>query len=264
LTTSPMAVFRITSRTKRVALAKKSLRYIVHRRSQEQRPVTRTLYDPFGETTKSQTYEAMDQAGKQVTFFRTVISPDPAREDTHRDLDLRLLTQATMQQLKLRLKGKPFQYYAAIHTDHARNRHIHVILLLEKDRLAKADLKALRLAATAHAREQRLLLDQGQVKAAATQAREQAHVPPKAQLIFRSHASRHLAWEAGGLEPRGGVPHQNPICAACGPHAQMHRLTKTLFHCPTCGRIVKAAGIGLEVVRAPTLELSLGLEVGTP
>jgi hypothetical protein len=101
-----MAVFRITSRTRRTDLAKRSLRYIVHRRRQEQNPITRTLYDPFGETTKSQAYEAMDQAGKQVTFFRTVISPDPATEDTHRDLDLRLLTQATMQQLKLRLKGE--------------------------------------------------------------------------------------------------------------------------------------------------------------
>jgi hypothetical protein len=258
-----MAVFRITSRTKRVALAKKSLRYIVHRRSQEQQPITRTLYDPFGETTKSQAYDAMDQAGKRVTFFRTVISPDPATEDTNRDLDLRLLTQATLQQLQLRLKGKPFQYFAAIHTDHSRNRHIHVIVLLEKGRLAKADLKALRLAATANAREQRLLLDQGQAKAVATQARAQAPVPPKAQSIFRSHSSRHLAWEERGLERSGGVPQQNPICASCGPHAQMHRLTKTLFQCPTCGRIVKAAGIGLEVVRAPTLELALGLEVGS-
>jgi hypothetical protein len=139
-----------------------------------------------------------------------------------------------------------------------------VIVLLEKGRLAKADLKALRLAATANAQEQRLLLDQGQVKAEETPAREQAHVPSKAQLIFRSHASRHLAWEEGGREPSGGVPPHNPICASCGPHAQMHRLTKTLFQCPTCGRIVKDAGLGLEVVRAPTLELSLGLEVGTP
>ena len=43
----------------------------------------------------------------------------------------------------------------------------------------------------------------------------------------------------------------------------MRRLTKTLFHCPSCGRIIKDEGIGYQVVREPTLELSLGLEVGT-
>jgi ribosomal protein L37AE/L43A len=83
-------------------------------------------------------------------------------------------------------------------------------------------------------------------------------------MIFRSQASgKHIRQEQT-VEQSGGVPPQSPICASCGPNAQMHRLTKTLFLCPTCGRIVKDAGIGLEVVRAPTLELSLGLEVGTP
>jgi hypothetical protein len=42
----------------------------------------------------------------------------------------------------------------------------------------------------------------------------------------------------------------------------MQRLTKTLFHCPSCGRIVAHRGLHWEVVRQPTLELSVGLEVG--
>jgi hypothetical protein len=179
----PLAVFRITSRTRRIDLAKRSLRYIIHRRSREQEPITRTLYDPFGETRKLHAYETMDQAGKRTTFFRTVISPDPTTEDTNRDLDLRLLTEATMRRLQLRLQGKPFAYFAALHTNHSKHRHVHVIVLLEKGRLSKADLTALRQAATGNAREQRRLLDQGQEE---TRTQELGQPTANAQVIFRS------------------------------------------------------------------------------
>jgi hypothetical protein len=157
-----MAIFRITSRTRRAALAKKSIRYIVHRRSREQSTITRTLYDQYGITDKYAAYSRIDRTGEWGTCFRTVISPDPALEDSNRDLDLRLLTEATMQALRLRLKDKAFGYFAAIHTDHSNNRHIHVLLLLKKHRLSKADLKALRDAATANAQKQRRLLDKSQ------------------------------------------------------------------------------------------------------
>src|SRR4051794_16026973 len=154
-----MAIFRITSRTRRADLAKRSLRYIVHRRSREQPTITRTLYDNYGTTDKYQAYSRIDRRGEWATCFRTVISPDPLVEDAKRDLDLRALTEATMRQLQLRLRDTPFSYFAAMHTDHSNNRHIHALLLLKKHRLSKADLKALRDAATENAREQRQLLD---------------------------------------------------------------------------------------------------------
>src|ERR671939_1380253 len=155
----PMAIFRITSRTRRTDLAKKSIRYIVHRRSREQPTITRTLYDQYGITDKHQAYNRIDKRGAWATCFRTVISPDPIVEDANRDLDLRWLTEATMRQLRLRLKDQPFSYFAAMHTDHANNRHIHVLLLLKQHRLSKTDLKALREAATENAKEQRRTLD---------------------------------------------------------------------------------------------------------
>jgi hypothetical protein len=154
-----MAIFRITSRTRRPDLAKHSIRYIVHRRSREQPTITRMLYDQHGITDKHHSYNRIDRRGEWCTCFRTVISPDPLVEDANRDLDLRALTEATMQQLRLRLKDRAFQYSAAIHTDHSNNRHIHVLLLLNKHRLSKADLQALRTAATENAREQRGQLD---------------------------------------------------------------------------------------------------------
>jgi hypothetical protein len=255
-----MAIFRITSRTRRAALAKKSIRYIVHRRSREQSTITRTLYDQYGITDKDAAYSRIDRTGEWGTCFRTVISPDPAVEDSNRDLDLRLLTEATMQALRLRLKDKAFAYFAAIHTDHTNNRHIHVLLLLKKHRLSKADLKALRNAATANAQKQRHILDKSQEQSHGLEAPQPT---PQAQIIFRSQSRSQQA----GLEPAsdwsGGAPQQNPTCSSCGFTQEMQRLTKTLFHCTSCGRIVAARGLRLEeVVREPALALSQGLEVG--
>jgi hypothetical protein len=254
-----MAIFRITSRTRRPNLAKKSIRYIVHRRSREQPTITRTLYDRYGVSDKAIAYNQIDKEGVGCTCFRTVISPDPMVEDAKRDLDLRLLTEATMQALQRRLKDRPFAYFAAIHTDHSNNRHIHVLLLLKKHRLSKADLKALRDAATANAQEQRRLLDKTEEQ---TQGLEQRQPTPSAQIIFRSQSRSQQAWmePAGGWS--GGAPQQNPTCSSCGYTQEMQRLTKTLFHCTSCGRIVAAHGLRLEVVREPKLEISQGLEVG--
>jgi len=149
-----MAIFRITSRTRRPDLAKRSIRYIVHRRGREQPTITRTLYDNYGITDKYQAYSRIDRRGEWATCFRTVISPDPLVEDAKRDLDLRALTEAAMRQLQLRLRETPVSYFAAMHTDHSNNRHIHVLLLLKQHQLSKADLKALRTAATENAKEQ--------------------------------------------------------------------------------------------------------------
>ena len=260
-----MAIFCVTSNTKRTDLAKKSIRYIVHRRNQEQTTITRTLYDKYGITDKYAAYEAIDKAGERgkLTVFRTVISPDPRTEDVNRDLDLRLLTEATMQRLQLRLTDKFLQYFAAIHTDHSNNRHIHVILLLKTGRLSKADLGAFRTAAAGNAREQRRLLDRTQE---ATQAMEEGQPAATAQVIFRSQTTRQpvrqQVFEERPLDSAGGSPRHNPTCASCGWSQEMRRLTKTLYHCTSCVRIVEDQGIGMEVVREPSLELFQGLEVG--
>jgi hypothetical protein len=42
----------------------------------------------------------------------------------------------------------------------------------------------------------------------------------------------------------------------------MERISRNLFHCANCGTIVKDQGIGIEVVRTPRLELTLGKEAG--
>jgi ribosomal protein L37AE/L43A len=256
-----MAIFRITSQTRRPELAKRSIRYIVHRRSREQAPRTRALYDQYGLSDKDTAYNRIDRVGEWATCFRTVISPDPVREDGLRDLDLRALTEATMQQLRLRLKDQLFSYFAATHIDHTDNRHIHVLLFLTKNRLSKADLKALRQAATENAREQRRLLDRGQEEAA---GKQQGRFAAREQSNFRPKGTPRPGEQVRGHSDRmGAAPRRNPSCLGCGFSTEMHRLTKTLFRCPSCGRIVENNGISVQVVREPTLTLAFGGEVGT-
>src|SRR5206468_1159991 len=127
---TPMAIFRITSQTKIPALAKKTVRYIIHRRDRGAEATTRALYGRHGTSHKAEAYQAIDRSLPGTTFFRLVVSPDPVREDRLRDLDLRALLQVAMQAIEARLGGRPFRYFAAIHTDHTDIRHVHILALI--------------------------------------------------------------------------------------------------------------------------------------
>jgi hypothetical protein len=95
------------------------------------------------------------------------ISPDPAQEDTHKDIHLWDITEQTMMHVAERLQTD-ILYVAAEHTDHAPHRHVHVLALVPT-RLTKSDLQALRTAAT----EAAVLQRQSRDLALAQQAREQ-------------------------------------------------------------------------------------------
>src|SRR4051812_23010487 len=95
-----MAVFRITSFTKLRNLAKKSIRYITHRRGRDGKTVTRQLFGRGEGTEKAEAYAKIDKALRGTTFFRMMISPDPLTEDALQDLDLRELMDQTMLALQ--------------------------------------------------------------------------------------------------------------------------------------------------------------------
>ncbi len=99
----------------------------------------------------------IDQANKNSYFFRLVISPDPEREDSDKNLALREITERTIQSLEDRFQ-KPLQWAAAIHADHTENRHIHALVIVPT-RLQVQDFQRMRSAATEVAREQRQQLD---------------------------------------------------------------------------------------------------------
>ena len=99
----------------------------------------------------------IDTAEKNTFFYRIAISPDPVKEDTHKDVHLWELTEQTMMALAEQLQ-KDVLYVAAEHDDHAPHRHVHVLALVPT-RLTKLDLAALRTAATDAAVLQRTARD---------------------------------------------------------------------------------------------------------
>jgi hypothetical protein len=119
--------------------AKDNVRYIAHRRDREGNKVTRDLFGFDGFLSKQTAYRMIDDAPKKGRYYyRLIISPDPRREDRYKDLDLRPLTIAAMLKLEERY-GKPVQFVAAVHDDHAPHRHVHTLVILNGRRLTRDD-----------------------------------------------------------------------------------------------------------------------------
>lgn len=147
-----MAIVKVTY-TKNKAIAKSHIRYIAHRPGRDGLQTVRELYGADGELSKQQAYRLIDTAQKGTTFFRIIISPDPTREDTNRDLYLSDIAHLTMARLE-KHKKQEIAYLAAEHADHAPHRHVHVLALLH-GKLTPFDLKLLRDTATTHSLFQR-------------------------------------------------------------------------------------------------------------
>ncbi len=159
--------------TPRSAAAKENIRYIAHRSGKDNSRITRTLFSEEGTAMERlEAYRMIDEAEKGSVFFRFKISPDPELEDAEKDLDLRDITQKTMQQLEERLK-KPVSWVAAIHADHAPHRHIHVLAVV-RGKLFSQDFQAMRQAATTAALAQRIELDNAREQKKREQERKEA------------------------------------------------------------------------------------------
>src|SRR6266566_9649079 len=151
-----MAIVK-ASYTRKGGIAKASVRYIEHRPGKDGARVVRTLFKADGKVERGEVYDMIDQAANGSYFFRLVISPDPQREDSDKNLSLRELTEKTIASLEDRFH-QPLQWVAAIHADHAEHRHIHAIAIVPQ-RLNIQDFQRMRSAATEEALEQRHQLD---------------------------------------------------------------------------------------------------------
>jgi hypothetical protein len=195
---------------------RRNLRYITHRRSIDGKTITRTLFNDVGETNKQEFYRQINQAGRGAVFFKFVISPDPRREDTNKDLDLSLITRRTIRTLEKELRRR-LCFAAAIHPDHRPHRHVHGIFIV-RGRLSKEHFRALaevaRTEATRQARLQRKALDLTLGN-------------PRYQRITRS--LRPLLPRRGGAR----VPKVQPGCRACG-FGESAGIPAYKTHCPIC------------------------------
>jgi hypothetical protein len=138
--------------TQKGSAAKAPVRYIQNRPGRDGTKLQRTLFNADGKVERGEAYTMIDQAAKGSYYFRFVISPDPQREDSGKNLSLRELTEKTIQSLEDRFQH-PLQWVAAVHADHAEHRHIHAIAIVP-ERLQVQDFKRMPSAATEAALQQ--------------------------------------------------------------------------------------------------------------
>lgn len=192
---------------------KAHLRYITHRRGEDQKKITRDLFNKWGLTEKDASYRLFDSAGRGTVFFKFMISPDPGQEDTLKDLDLQQLTRRTIAKLQKAINRR-LPFVAAIH-DHTGIRHVHGVFLL-RGRLSKTAFRKL----------------QESVHAGATR---DARLQRKARDLFiQNPRNRVLHARLGLARARGGkMPQTQPGCRSCG-YGQFSGLPSFKAHCPMC------------------------------
>ena len=139
------------------AKAKETVRYIQHRTGRDNERVWRPLFSADSPMTRLEAYAFIDAAPKGTHFYTVIVSPDPATEDTHKDLDMRALTITTMQEVAA-IVGTPVIWVAAVHDDHTDKNHVHALAAVNR-RLDKPELRRLIQVATAASLEQRRELD---------------------------------------------------------------------------------------------------------
>jgi hypothetical protein len=144
------------------AKAKDNVRYIQHRAGKDKERVMRPLFTSDGPMTRLEAYQFIDEAPKGTKFFTVIINPDPEKEDTHKDLDMRQITRTTMQTIEeiIRSQGitTPVVWVAAVHDDHTDKNHVHALAAIQ-GRLDIPDLDRIREATTIACLEQRRELD---------------------------------------------------------------------------------------------------------
>src|SRR6516165_2660427 len=156
--------------------ARENVKYIQFRKGRDREDIMRPLFGSDGPMTRLEAYQFIADATKGTKFYTIIISPDPAKEDQIRDLDMEQIAYTTMQTVGERAKT-PVQWVAAVHQEHSDVRHIHALAAV-KGWLDKPALRALVDSATRECREQRLERD----------------------LILEKHA-REAELEQGGWAP---------------------------------------------------------------
>jgi hypothetical protein len=193
--------------------------------------VTRELFGFEGTLSKQTAYQMIHEAPQKGRYYyRMIISPDPRREDSYRDLDLRTLTLSTMLKLEERY-GTQIQFIAAIHDDHSPHRHVHTLVILNGRRLTREDFASLRAHARNRSLTQRRVLDRRR-RLELLAERSRSYHPP-----FASGGNTNPSLREGQQASRQYIP--GYVFARRDTtkgrfYAPAHRLCSYL--CPVCGR----------------------------
>ena len=213
--------------------AKANIRYIESRPGKDHAKITRALFSEEGALTRKQAYSLIEDAAKGSVFYRMVINLDAFKEDTHKDLHLRQMTEKTMQKIAEILK-QDITWIAAIHDDHTSLRHVHALAILPRI-LNKQEIKALRLAATEAARSQRQQLDLSHGLSLGRSTRLSHHKQPIARGRLKRSKLPTRQRGVGGLAP---LRPQMCTCPLCGLRQPKPYLENTP-HCTRCGSEIR-------------------------
>ena len=156
------------------AKAKDNVRYIQHRAGKDKERVMRPLFTNDGPMTRLEAYQFIDEAPKGTHFYTIIINPDPEKEDTHKDLDMRQIAVTTMQTIAA-IVDTPVIWVAAVHDDHTDKNHVHALAALPR-RLEKPELNRIREETTYTCLEQRRELDRA-LERQAREREQEAWVP---------------------------------------------------------------------------------------
>jgi hypothetical protein len=133
--------------------AKDAIRYMQHRRGKDGAAITRPLFGTDGRQGREDGYRMIDEAPTGTYFYRMSLNPHPHTEDGKQDLDLREMTEKTIQNLEGLVK-QPVYYVAAVHAEHADHRHVYLLAAVPR-RLNAPELEHLTTTTTQVCVEQR-------------------------------------------------------------------------------------------------------------
>ena len=216
--------------------AKANIRYIQERPGRDKEKLTRPLFNSGGFLGKLEAYQFIDEAAKEGRYFyRLKFSPDPAKEDTKRDLNMRKITRQMMKRLEKRFKT-PIPWAGALHDDHTDIRHVHILAALPR-RLQKHELEALIREVTTLCQEQRCQLEPEKERVQWRETTRQARtVSQPLKYSKRLYLSAARVTQLPPLMHKGARPAKVPPSCTC-PHChfpQSH-IGRGAHTCVSCG-----------------------------
>jgi hypothetical protein len=232
-------------------LAKANIYYIQTRPGRDKERLTRTLFGATGAVGRLEAYQWINDAPTGTYFYRLKLSPDPAREDTNRDLNMQTLTRSVMQRLEKRL-NTALPWAAALHDDHTHIRHVHILAAIPR-RLQQYELEFLIREATQLSLSQRRFLEKG---ASRLPWQPPSSWPRLKTGTYTTHRSRIPA-----SVPHGGGPAQRAHTTCTCPRCHMpqtHERKRGMHPCMSCGLMLhqKRAG-SLQARKGRGLERAL-------
>ena len=217
--------------------AKANIRYIQERPGRDKEKLTRTLFGAAGSMGRYEAYQFINDAPKGTYFYRLKLSPDPAKEDTKRDLHMQKLTRQMMQGLEARLKTA-IPWAGALHDDHTDIRHVHILTAIPR-RLQRYELDALIRDATTICREQRRDLEPGKERTIWRDTARHAKTYQSVKFGKRLHLTADRQAQKRPLMLGVGSSskvHASCTCPRC--HFPQSHDGRGVHTCVSCGRIL--------------------------